>query len=162
MLTPESIGQGLHEHWSRISTRRDLDRQAAAELRFVAIHPRLAEDGTWRQGCIRSRAHGVRDTAPGTDGFGCSFWAEARDVYHVPRSVGIGAPKPGRGKSPEVLASTATVTIPKVEMAQADATVRCTSSSFRPITLKRTSATLLALGLDGLLAGVAADSVAGP
>lgn len=81
--------------------------------------------------------------APGTDGLGYSLWAEAPDVYPecLDQLAAVALQNPD-AVMPEVLASTATATILKADMAQADPAARCTSS-VRPMTSMWTSAKTL-------------------
>lgn len=104
----------------------------------------MPQDWSWPRSFIRGVAQGVQDSSPGSDGMPYSFWRMAPPIFHetvdeLMEQASHGTPLP------YAMSHTTTATIPKAEVEVEAASIRCTASTIRPITLMRVSSKLAAL-----------------
>lgn len=160
LQTPEEIGDALGAFWGEVYQEVSCDSESAQDLlRFVQVCD--GSEWSWDRGHTQELASRVRDSAPGQDGLSYAFWAEALACAHSLLDDIAESAQEG-GEMPMAFKDSIAVTIPKGEVLEEVAVVRCSVGAIRPVALMQTGCKLIGLRANEHLASVAEGTVAAP
>lgn len=157
----DEIRLELHAKWAPAFRQHHGDQDAVNIFFPYAQSSGLDPSWEWARGEPRDIAAHSRDSAPGTDGLGYSFWAHAPDpALDLLDDIAVAARH--RTPLPARLHQSRTVSIPKAELLADPDDVRLAADTLRPLCKITTGDKLIALVVNRALAPVAERTVAPP
>lgn len=153
------VGDELPSKWAPVFQARPADADAMNKFLPCAQHAIGDQVWAWRRGTLREVASRARDSTPGMDGLGYSFWASTPGCcLEVLDDIADGAQH--STPLPRALHTSRTVFIPEAELLADPGNIIPTGDTTRPSTMITTGETLLALRVNDELAPIAARTVA--